>query len=252
MKYSLILRFQKNFQQGGVFKILLSSDGLNNKQDSCLTYADVCCDHLWKQHTKHNRKEKLAVIVWLWVVIKFLFSLQSSRASHQLFSVSVTVGVLDSHGACLSRPRRWTVITDNLILMGFVVAWLSEGKRKASWCFLEESWAGLWFWSVGFLLCYHKGKALQANSGACGNWKENLEELSGTASVSWERYSEVELSFCSGFSERVEKMPNIACKQMEGKGLFFKNYVDYCISMHQKNPVRKTQLTKLMVLVQSV
>lgn len=200
-----------------------------------------------------NRKEKLAVTVWLWVVIKFLFSLQSSRASHQLFSVSVTVGVSDGHGACLSRPRRWRVITDNLILMGFVVAWLSEGKRKPSWWFLEESWAGLWFWSVGFLLCYHKGKALQANSGACGNWKENLEELSGTASVSWERYSEVELSFCSGFSERAEKMPNIACKQMEGKGLFFKNYVDYCISMHQKNPpIRKTQLTELMVLVQSV
>lgn len=46
--YSLILRFQKNFQQGGVFKILLTPDGLNNKHDSCLTYADVRCDHLSK------------------------------------------------------------------------------------------------------------------------------------------------------------------------------------------------------------
>lgn len=48
MVYSLILRFQKNFQQGGMFKILLASDSLNNKRDSCLTYADVCCDRLWK------------------------------------------------------------------------------------------------------------------------------------------------------------------------------------------------------------
>lgn len=51
MEYCLILRFQKNFQQGGVFKIFLASAGLNSKQmqkykTNCLTYADVCCDHL--------------------------------------------------------------------------------------------------------------------------------------------------------------------------------------------------------------
>lgn len=64
-------------------------------------------------------------------------------------------------------------------------------------------------------MLYHKGKALQANSGTCGTWKENLEELSGTAYVFRERYSEVELSFCSGFSERPEKMVNIMCKQKD-------------------------------------
>jgi len=49
--------------------------------------------------------------------------------------------------------------------------------------FLEESQAGLWFWCVGFLLLYRKGNALQANSGTCGSWKENLGQLSGTALV---------------------------------------------------------------------